>query len=255
MKRSWSVYAVHYPALATLPSLASSVSVAGLAAIAALAVLAPAQEARTVTWSPSHIESRIPRADLQEQSSIDGIIVLGGGVSRVRAALDLAQPVSKRLSVILSGPGNAEIALARDHLSDRLVVDRRATNTFENATFSRDLLGPCGQSWVLVTSALHMPRAIGVFQAVGFPVQPWPVPDTPTNSKGPLGPGLARGPGPDWLLGPGAKRGALSENEAHRRAPRSAPIRTLTWQPCATDRPLWPQAKDGPTVQDTVGQG
>jgi uncharacterized SAM-binding protein YcdF (DUF218 family) len=40
-----------------------------------------------------------------------------------------------------------------------------------------------GQSWVLVTSALHMPRAIGAFQAVGFPVHPWPVIDTPAGGK------------------------------------------------------------------------
>jgi DUF218 domain len=32
-----------------------------------------------------------------------------------------------------------------------------------------------GDRWLLVTSAYHMPRAIGVFRKAGFPVEPYPV--------------------------------------------------------------------------------
>jgi uncharacterized SAM-binding protein YcdF (DUF218 family) len=33
----------------------------------------------------------------------------------------------------------------------------------------------CGERWVLVTSAYHMPRSIGIFRKVGFEVEPYPV--------------------------------------------------------------------------------
>ena len=32
-----------------------------------------------------------------------------------------------------------------------------------------------GQTWILVTSAVHMPRSVGLFRAAGWPVLPWPV--------------------------------------------------------------------------------
>ena len=42
--------------------------------------------------------------------------------------------------------------------------------------FTTRLIKPAaGQRWLLVTSAWHMPRAIGCFRRVGVPVEPWPV--------------------------------------------------------------------------------
>ncbi|HET7210116.1 MAG TPA: ElyC/SanA/YdcF family protein, partial [Methyloceanibacter sp.] len=35
-------------------------------------------------------------------------------------------------------------------------------------------LGP-GKRWLLITSAYHMPRAIGAFRKAGFEVEAWPV--------------------------------------------------------------------------------
>jgi len=52
-----------------------------------------------------------------------------------------------------------------------------------------------GERWLLVTSAFHMPRAIGCFRAVGFDVIPWPV-DYRTS-----------GPGDAWRLFPRASEG------------------------------------------------
>jgi uncharacterized SAM-binding protein YcdF (DUF218 family) len=46
----------------------------------------------------------------------------------------------------------------------------------ENALFSKAIAQPKGgERWLLVTSAYHMPRAIGIFRKVGFAVEPYPV--------------------------------------------------------------------------------
>jgi uncharacterized SAM-binding protein YcdF (DUF218 family) len=58
----------------------------------------------------------------------------------------------------------------------RLIMERRSRNTQENAEFSKALLAPKeGERWLLVTSAFHMPRSIGLFRKAGFAVEPYPV--------------------------------------------------------------------------------
>jgi uncharacterized SAM-binding protein YcdF (DUF218 family) len=59
---------------------------------------------------------------------------------------------------------------------DRVVLEPRSRNTAENAAFTKELIKPkSGELWLLVTSAQHMPRAIGCFRRVGFPVEAHPV--------------------------------------------------------------------------------
>jgi uncharacterized SAM-binding protein YcdF (DUF218 family) len=59
---------------------------------------------------------------------------------------------------------------------DRIVLEPRARNTYENALFTRDLVKPApGQRWVLITSAYHMPRLVGTFRQLGFEIIPYPV--------------------------------------------------------------------------------
>jgi uncharacterized SAM-binding protein YcdF (DUF218 family) len=42
--------------------------------------------------------------------------------------------------------------------------------------FLKALLNPVpGQQWLLITSAWHMPRAVGLFRHAGWPVLPYPV--------------------------------------------------------------------------------
>jgi uncharacterized SAM-binding protein YcdF (DUF218 family) len=55
-------------------------------------------------------------------------------------------------------------------------MERRARNTQENAEFSRALAAPkSGERWLLVTSAFHMPRSVGLFRKAGCAVEPYPV--------------------------------------------------------------------------------
>nr|WP_249803423.1 YdcF family protein [Bradyrhizobium zhengyangense] len=57
----------------------------------------------------------------------------------------------------------------------RVEVEDKSRNTAENATFSKTLASPASADhWLLVTSAYHMPRAMGLFRKAGFPVEPVP---------------------------------------------------------------------------------
>ncbi len=53
---------------------------------------------------------------------------------------------------------------------------QRSRNTWENATFTRDLVHTKpGEKFLLVTSAWHMPRSMGIFRQVGFNIIAFPV--------------------------------------------------------------------------------
>ena len=129
----------------------------------------------------SKLERRFAAAPLRGSHDVTGFIVLGGSKSRAHAALKLGQAFPQAL-IILSGPDADEVAVFGDKSSHRgrLIVDRSPRTTFENALFSKALARPTsGERWIIVTSAIHMPRSIGAFRAVGFQVEPWPVHDTP----------------------------------------------------------------------------
>lgn len=60
--------------------------------------------------------------------------------------------------------------------SERIVVENASRDTYENAVLTRSLINPAPDDrWLLVTSAYHMPRSIGVFRQAGFNVIPFPV--------------------------------------------------------------------------------
>ena len=131
----------------------------------------------------------MPRTTLSDRDRIAGIVVLGGGPGRIYEAASLAKrfPGAR---VVLSGPGEEEAAFAASEpsLRGRLVIEPRARNTFENAVYSRDLIKPgAGQRWLLVTSAVHMPRAYSAFCAAGFRTEPWPVDDLPAAASAAAG--------------------------------------------------------------------
>ena len=59
---------------------------------------------------------------------------------------------------------------------ERLLREDRSRTTFENADNSKDMLESHGLSnCLLITSAFHMPRSVGLFRKLGLTVTPWPV--------------------------------------------------------------------------------
>ena len=57
----------------------------------------------------------------------------------------------------------------------RIIYEDQARNTHENAVFSKTIADPrSGEVWLLVTQAMHMPRAVGVFRRIGWDVVAFP---------------------------------------------------------------------------------
>lgn len=86
--------------------------------------------------------------------------------------------------------------------SRRVLFERRSRNTRENALFTRELVRPAaGRRWLLVTSAADIPRAVGSFRAVGWPVIAAPVDYHTQRSSWGWMPGLTGGlEDVDWAV-------------------------------------------------------
>jgi uncharacterized SAM-binding protein YcdF (DUF218 family) len=150
------------------------------------------------------LESRFPKWDAS-RGAPDGIVVLGGALSpylsqrhgepivgedvgRILAIGKLARDYPNARIVYTGGNGNLLAAggAEADYLQPllttmgvdaaRVILEPRSRNTAENAAFTRDLVKPKpGERWLLVTSALHMPRSVGSFRKAGFAVEAYPV--------------------------------------------------------------------------------
>jgi uncharacterized SAM-binding protein YcdF (DUF218 family) len=100
-------------------------------------------------------------------------------------AAEIYRRVAPRWVVVTGGPTRAapgagpiavrmrDLLVVLDVPGDRVLVEGEARTTYENAVFTRRLLASRGVGRiVLVTEALHMPRAAAVFRAAGFDVTP-----------------------------------------------------------------------------------
>lgn len=135
----------------------------------------------------------------------DGIIVLGGAIDsdssaargsleinsageRITAMLELARRYPQARIVFTGGAGSliekslSEAPVAGELLQrfgvapERVTLETASRTTDENAAFTAGLVSPKpGERWLLVTSAYHMPRSIGIFRQAGFAVEPYPV--------------------------------------------------------------------------------
>jgi uncharacterized SAM-binding protein YcdF (DUF218 family) len=159
------------------------------------------------------LENRFARPDLDHGDPIAGLIVLGGvedaqsgparelaglndSAERITEAVALARQFPHARVVFTGGMGAAvlgpelpesvgmgRLLEALGVAKDRITLEARSRDTYENALYTRRLVNPvANERWLLITSAWHMPRAVGCFRKVGFPVEPWPV-DYRTGSR------------------------------------------------------------------------
>ncbi|WP_448187612.1 YdcF family protein [Azospirillum sp. sgz301742] len=154
-------------------------------------------------WLLRPLEDRFPPPTMPNR--VDGIIMLGGAVNpplaadrgepsvndaaeRILAMADLGRRYPDAKLVFTGGSGSLwggkyregevmRAALEQAGLdTGRVLFENDSRNTWENAVFSRDLVTPKpGETWLLVTSAWHMPRSVGIFRRIGWPVLAYPV--------------------------------------------------------------------------------
>lgn len=132
------------------------------------------------------LERRFPRTDIGNGKDIAGVIALGDNPQRVQKAVRLGR-LYPHLKIIVPGTGSQSEVLSTIGSNiepDRVLAEEAARNTYENATLSSRMIGTTRDHWLLVTSASHMPRAVGTFRKAGVHVVAWPIFDLtqPGNS-------------------------------------------------------------------------
>lgn len=150
-----------------------------------------------------YLETRYERPQAMPRH-VDGIIVLGGtfnatlrdktgkiaansNINRLIDFVDLAQHYPKAKLIFTGGSGSLfqpdrkEADDAKEFLkmigfnTRRIIFERQSRNTYENIKYSKEIANPWkGDTWVLVTSASHMPRSMGAFTKQEWNVIPYP---------------------------------------------------------------------------------
>lgn len=157
-------------------------------------------------WLIWPLEARFPAPSALHLDHVDGIIVLGGGLNADEGFLtgqpalnDAGDRITRFVALARKYPdarlvwsGGSASVWGRSEFSEstyaetlfnelgvlpgRVTYERESRNTWENAVLSKQLVQPKpGEIWLLVTSAWHMPRAVGIFRKVGWPVVPYQV--------------------------------------------------------------------------------
>jgi len=175
------------------------------AALAAAGVLWAAAWSLPITslWLGGALEQRYPYRPAEQLPTADAIVVLGGNtangranwfepynretaVLRVDAATELYR-AGRAPKVVLSGgalEGDVSEARGMAHQMRQngvpetaLILENASRTTYENAALTEDTLRSHAiQSVLLVTSALHMPRAMAAFSKQGVQATAAPAP-------------------------------------------------------------------------------
>jgi uncharacterized SAM-binding protein YcdF (DUF218 family) len=185
-----------------IPSLALArrgyARVAAICGVAAVAWLWLWSTPAVSLWICMRLESQHPARRVSVLPRADAIVVLGGAVSPPtppRSSVDLGSAADrvwyaarlyhagKAPLIVLSGGSDPAVNSLSEAESMQLflrdlgvpdsamLLETRSRNTRQNAEFSADLLHARGlRRILLVTSALHMHRAIGEFAARGLEV-------------------------------------------------------------------------------------
>lgn len=155
-------------------------------------------------WGLWHLENRFPTVSALP-ATLDGIVVaggivdpvrskergqpvLGGAVERLTSMVALARSYPDAKIIFSGGAGDPAWPKLREahyiapFLIDmgldpaRVIFEDQARNTAENARITYQMAEPkTGENWLLVTSAFHMPRAMGTFRKAGWTLQAYPV--------------------------------------------------------------------------------
>ena len=155
-------------------------------------------------WLIAPLENRFA-ANTALPEEANGIIVLGGAISpthsqiwnqvelggaadRLTNFLYLAKLYPTAQLVFTGGSGSvtqqqfkeaefAQFLFEQLGVTEQAIIyESESRNTFENAQNSKQLLSPSAeQNWILITSAFHMPRSVGVFCQHEWAVTPYPV--------------------------------------------------------------------------------
>lgn len=151
------------------------------------------------------LEQQYAKFPLETIEPPDGIIVLGGmidtAISDARHEITLNNGAERltelariayrfpNTKILITGGIGAMIYRGQDEATsaqqfltdigiakDRILIETQSRNTWQNAVYSKQIVQPKnGERWLLITSAFHMPRSVGVFRQAGFNVIPWPV--------------------------------------------------------------------------------
>jgi uncharacterized SAM-binding protein YcdF (DUF218 family) len=143
-----------------------------------------------VTDLPARVDGIITLGGVVNQfvTRARGQVALGGSVERITEFAALAHRFPDAKLVFTGGSGNLfrqdvkEADVLRPFLDflgldmDRVVLENESRNTHENAVLTRKLLDPApGETWIVITSAFHMPRTVGSFREAGWTIIPYPV--------------------------------------------------------------------------------
>ncbi|WP_417522040.1 YdcF family protein [Marinobacter sp.] len=151
-------------------------------------------------WVRGYLENQYPPLALAAVPAAGAVVVLGGGVSpaghgepfpnlesgadRVWHGARLFQAGKAPLVLLTGGSDPDHSATSEAEAMRRFMVDlgvpgqamvleERSRNTSQNAEYSAEILAEQGVNRILlVTSAYHMPRAKGLFEAQGLEVVP-----------------------------------------------------------------------------------
>ena len=115
-------------------------------------------------------------------TEVYGTPEIGGSVERLTTFMTLGSALPQHRMIHAGGNGllvpgalsegdvAAQILEDLNFPLDRVEFEDQSRNTYESAVYTADLLSPddLTKSWVLITSASHMPRAVGSFEQAGF---------------------------------------------------------------------------------------
>ena len=122
----------------------------------------PVEYPRTTVEANGAIDRVLYGGHLYDQGLSDHILVTGGRIDWMGSGSTPADEMASLLRQI-------------DVPEDAIWLESQSRNTYENALYSRQILDEKGISRILlVTSALHMPRSVKLFESQGFEVIPAP---------------------------------------------------------------------------------